>query len=85
MIFKEAVSNIARHSECTEAAIALHAHSGSLVLTLNDDGKGFDTAQPSEGNGLESMRHRAERMGGRLEVDSPSGEGTTVTLKAPLK
>lgn len=85
LIFKEAVSNIARHSKCTEADIELKAQGGSLVLKLSDNGKGFDTTRSFDGNGLVSMGHRAERLGGRLEVVSRNGEGTTVTLKTPLK
>jgi signal transduction histidine kinase/ligand-binding sensor domain-containing protein len=85
LIFKEAVSNIARHSKCTEADIALKAQAGRLELTLSDNGGGFDATGSFDGNGLVSMRNRAERMGGRLEVLSRNGEGTTVILKTPLK
>ncbi len=85
LIFKEAVSNIARHSKCTEAGIESRAQAGWLEVTLSDNGKGFDATRSFDGNGLASMRQRAERMGGRLEVLSRNGEGTTVTLKTPLK
>ncbi len=85
LIFKEAVSNIARHSKCTEADIALRAQAGRLELKLSDNGKGFDAAGSFDGNGLVSMRNRAERMGGSLEVRSSTGEGTTVILKTPLR
>ncbi|MEK6301795.1 MAG: two-component regulator propeller domain-containing protein [Acidobacteriota bacterium] len=85
LIFKEAISNIARHSKCTEADIILRAEAGWLEVKLSDNGRGFDVTGPVDGNGLVNMRHRAERMGGSLEVFSRNGEGTTVTLKTPLK
>ncbi|MEW6209437.1 MAG: two-component regulator propeller domain-containing protein [Acidobacteriota bacterium] len=83
LIFKEGVNNIARHSNCTEAGVELQARGGWLVLKLSDNGKGFDTRQANDGSGLASMRKRAARLGGRLEIAS-DGSGTTVILKAPL-
>jgi Signal transduction histidine kinase len=85
LIFKEAVNNIARHSECTQADIEFKGQGGWLVLKLKDNGKGFDTSRSFDGNGLVSMGRRAERLGGTLEVVSRNGEGTAVTLKTPLR
>ncbi len=85
LIFKEAVNNIARHSQCTRADTELEVQGGWLILRLNDNGTGFDTARSFEGNGLTSMSHRAKRMGGLLRVVSNDGEGTTLTLRIPLK
>jgi signal transduction histidine kinase len=84
LIFKESVNNIARHSLCAEAEIELQTRGGSLVLTLSDDGRGFNIAEASEGSGLESMRKRAARLGGKLDIVSSDGKGTTVTLQVPL-
>jgi signal transduction histidine kinase len=84
LIFKEGVNNIARHSGCTEAGIELQAGAGWLMLKLMDNGKGFDVAKESEGSGLASMRKRAARLGGRLDIVSHNGEGTTLTLRVPL-
>ncbi len=85
LIFKEAVNNIARHSQCTQADIEFTGQGGWLVLKLKDNGKGFDTSQPVDGNGLASLGRRAERLGGTLEVISRRGEGTAVILKTPLR
>jgi signal transduction histidine kinase len=85
LIFKEGVNNIARHSECTQAEVELSAQGGWLILKLSDNGKGFDTARSFDGNGLLSMHQRAERLGGELGVVSHDGDGTTLTLKTPLK
>lgn len=85
LIFKEAVNNIARHSECAQVDIEFKSQGGWLALKLKDNGKGFDTSRSFDGNGLVSMSRRAERLGGTLEVVSGNGEGTAVTLKTPLR
>ncbi len=85
LIFKEAINNIARHSGCAQADIEFKAQGGWLTLQLKDNGTGFDTNQSMDGNGLASMRRRAERLGGTLEIISHSGEGTSVILKTSLR
>ncbi|MEP6568350.1 MAG: two-component regulator propeller domain-containing protein [Acidobacteriota bacterium] len=84
-IVKEGVNNIARHSSCTEAAVILKKQGGWLILELRDNGKGFDPAQADQGNGLASMRERAARLGGELELNAASGRGTTLRLKVPVE
>jgi ligand-binding sensor domain-containing protein/signal transduction histidine kinase len=84
LTFKESVNNIVRHSQCTIANIELRAERGWLVLHLSDNGCGFDPASASEGNGLASMRQRAQKLGGSLDVSSPNGQGTEVILRVPL-
>jgi ligand-binding sensor domain-containing protein/two-component sensor histidine kinase len=83
-IVKEGVNNIARHSGCTEAAVILRVQSGSLLLELRDNGKGFVPLQANEGNGLASMRERARRLGGEFEVVTANGQGSTLRLVVPL-
>lgn len=85
LIFKEAVNNIVRHSGCARAEIELRVEGGTFVLTVRDDGRGFDPTSAAEGNGLMNMRARALAMGGQLDVDSGAGRGTTITLRASLK
>ena len=85
LIYKEAVNNTARHSQCTRADTELEVQGGRLILRLNDNGVGFDMTRSFDGNGLASMSHRAERLGGMLRVVSRNGEGTTLTLRIPLK
>jgi signal transduction histidine kinase/ligand-binding sensor domain-containing protein len=84
LIFKETINNMVRHSECNNANVELNVERGWLVLQMNDDGKGLDLPRTNEGNGLASMRQRAKKLGGTLEVVSPNGHGTTVTLRVPL-
>jgi ligand-binding sensor domain-containing protein/signal transduction histidine kinase len=83
LVFKEAVNNIARHSGCKSAEAMLKVERGMIILKLSDDGRGFDEARVAHGQGLDSMRRRAEKLGGRLEVISANA-GTTVILKAPV-
>ena len=72
-----------RHSGCTAADIEFQLTDDLLLLSLSDDGKGFDITRQNDGHGLMSMRERAKDIGGHLEVVSNQG-GTTVTLKAPV-
>jgi signal transduction histidine kinase/ligand-binding sensor domain-containing protein len=85
LIFKEAVNNAVRHSGCARTSIKLRVESGSLVLEVTDDGKGFNPAESGEGHGLASMVRRAESFGGTLEIISAQREGTTVRLRAPIR
>ena len=83
LIFKEVVNNAARHSDCSQVAIELRAEGLWLSLQIADDGVGFDTSIESEGQGLMSMRRRAQSLGGGLEIESHAGQGTTVRLRIP--
>ena len=83
-IFKESVNNIVRHAGCSEADITLAVENGWLLLRMRDNGKGFDPAQRFEGNGLESMRGRACKLGGEISVASEPDSGSQITLRVPL-
>jgi ligand-binding sensor domain-containing protein/two-component sensor histidine kinase len=83
MIFKEAVTNAARHSGCSNVEIELKLRRFQLELTINDDGGGFEIGQSVEGQGLASMKRRAARLGGELHIGSQIGAGTKVELKVP--
>jgi signal transduction histidine kinase len=80
---REALSNVSRHAEATTCRISLRRGEGSVVLEIDDDGRGFDTETTSWGMGLRNLRERAESLGGVLDVDSTSGEGTTVRATLP--
>ena len=84
LVFKEGINNIARHSGCQTAAAALKIERGTIILRLKDDGHGFDQANANYGQGLESIRRRAEKLGGQVEIISERGVGTTMTLTAPI-
>ena len=84
-IAQEALANVARHSGAKRAEVDLTYTADILTLRVADDGRGFDPAgDVGDGFGLQSMRERAERLGGRVNVESAPGEGTTVTCVCPL-
>jgi len=84
LIYKEAITNVARYSEATQVRVRLHCEGNRLKLVVQDNGKGFDTAQPKTrsggGNGLKNMRVRAEKIDATLTIEPEVGCGTTVTL-----
>jgi signal transduction histidine kinase len=80
-IAQEAFNNIARHARATQVTASLQYLSDRVMLTIEDDGKGFDpNAVPAERMGLRIMRERAEGMGAELRVESEPGRGTKVVV-----
>ena len=84
LIFKEAVNNAARHSHCSVIDIELKVDGSRLVLTVADNGEGFDRSIDSEGQGMTSMQRRAHRLKGTIDIASVKGVGTTVTVSIPI-
>ena len=89
-ITQEALTNVMRHSGAREVQILLARSGTHLRLQIRDDGQGFDPAQLTAEQGalsagVRGMRDRAELFGGRLEVNSACGEGTTVALSLPVE
>ncbi len=83
-IIREAVANALRHGSPEGVGIEVHRRSDRVEARVRDDGKGFDPATTERGMGLDSMRTRAERLGGTLGLFSEPGEGTTVSLSVPV-
>jgi signal transduction histidine kinase len=84
-IAQEALQNALRHAGARNVAVRLADGDGRLVLEVADDGAGFEPADPelrSRRLGLTSMEERAQRLGGRLDIRSSPGAGTTVRLEA---
>jgi ligand-binding sensor domain-containing protein/signal transduction histidine kinase len=84
LVFKEAVNNAARHSDCVRADVELRVEDARLILTISDNGRGFDPETRTEGAGLLSMRRRAADLGGELSLESLIGAGSRVRLTIPL-
>ncbi|HJZ76117.1 MAG TPA: two-component regulator propeller domain-containing protein [Vicinamibacterales bacterium] len=80
LIFKEGINNIVRHARATAVSVVLRQEGGTLTLVIADNGCGFDPASSTDGHGLKSMRDRASRLGGMLDVRSAVGAGTRLTL-----
>ena len=83
-IATEALTNVVRHAEASTVAVCVRQNGDRLMLTVQDDGTGFDPAVISGGLGVRGMRERAERLGGRFSVESNSTTGTLVRVEAPL-
>jgi signal transduction histidine kinase len=80
----EALQNIAKYAAASRAAITLRADAGTLTFSVADDGAGFDAARTALGAGLGNMSDRLSALGGRLEVTSAPGRGTTITGRLPV-
>ena len=79
----EALQNTAKYAHATQARICLQAQNGTLRFTVSDDGTGYDTRHTPMGSGLRNMADRLAALGGRLEVQSAPGQGTTITGHSP--
>jgi signal transduction histidine kinase len=85
-IAQEALHNALRHAQAERIELRMETRDGRLIVTVADDGVGFDPAEPglrSRRLGLTSMEERAWGLGGTLTVVSHAREGTTVTLEVP--
>jgi signal transduction histidine kinase len=84
-VVQEALVNAARHSGAVEVLVQLRTERRNLVLTITDDGVGFDVpAKWGKGLGLISMRERVEAAGGKLNVCATPGNGTRLEITVPI-
>ena len=85
-IAQEALTNVARHAKADHVNVRLSTESDDLMLSVHDDGRGFDVNHLAEfeGLGLAGMRERAALAGGKLEIHSQAGHGTLVRFMVPL-
>jgi signal transduction histidine kinase len=77
----EGLTNIAKYAHATAATLRLEADNGNVLLRVGDNGAGG--ADPSHGTGLRGLADRVEALGGKLELDSPPGQGTLLTASIP--
>jgi signal transduction histidine kinase len=85
-IAQEALRNVGRHAKANVVAVSLLRENGGIVLSVRDDGSGFDNSSNGDepSLGLASMRERVRLLGGRLEIESARGRGTSVVAWVPL-
>jgi signal transduction histidine kinase len=88
LIYKEAVNNALKYSGCKNIWVEINIHHHQLLLTVKDDGKGFDpqkvkTQNTLSGNGVRNMEMRAKEMKGTCKIES-GDEGTTIKLGFPI-
>jgi ligand-binding sensor domain-containing protein len=80
LIYKECLTNIVRHSGCSKVDIELGGSEGKKLLSIKDNGVGFDPAYIKKGSGLNSLNVRALRIKSSIKITSSPGEGTLVEL-----
>lgn len=85
LIFKEAINNIVKYANCSLVKIYFVKQKDLLLMRIIDNGIGFNTQQQTAGNGLHSMRHRAETLHGELQITSEVGTGTEIWLRFNIK
>ena len=88
---QEAVGNVRKHAHASHLELTVAKQDGNLVVTIRDDGQGFDVARVDSSYdqcgslGLLNMRQRAEMLNGTLSIESAVGQGTLVKLTVPLQ
>lgn len=85
-VCQEWINNVMKYSGCTQISVQLVQHEQELVITIEDDGKGFDTNSLiiSQGNGWKNIQSRLAMIHGFIDIDSmPARQGTTVVITIP--
>ena len=78
----EALTNASKHANATRAWVSLRVEDDTLLLSIRDDGAGG--ADASRGSGLTGLRDRMEALGGKMQIESPSGSGTLIEVEIPI-
>lgn len=86
-IIQELLNNIIKYAEAKEVLLQLSKNENQLSITIEDDGKGFDISgiKNKDGIGLHSMQNRIELLGGKMDIDSSLGNGTSINIELPIK
>jgi signal transduction histidine kinase len=85
-VLQESLTNAAKHSHATQIEVVLERERDDVVLTVEDNGKGFavDAPPPRGSFGLLGLRERATLVAGTVTIESRPGEGTRVELRVPV-
>jgi signal transduction histidine kinase len=81
---KEALNNVVRHARATEAELRITRTNNRLEIAIADNGCGFEAGKTPRGNGLANLSARLDGLGGRCDIETEPGKGTTVKLILPL-
>ncbi len=90
-VMQESLTNIYKHAEASQASISLKQRDGEIVLIVEDNGVGLNLSESQElfgkenGLGMRSMRERVELLGGRFEIESNPGKGTSLFARLPVE
>jgi signal transduction histidine kinase len=80
-VVSEALTNAAKHSGASAVEVVVTGRDGFVQVSIRDDGVGG--AAPGHGSGLIGLKDRVESLGGEIEIDSPSGSGTSLRVRIP--
>lgn len=84
-IVQELVNNIVKHAYAKEAIVQLMKNENTILLTVEDDGKGFDPNKiKTSGAGMRNIQSRVDYLKGQMEIDSKPGEGSTFIIQIPI-
>ena len=84
LAFKEALTNVVRHSGAKDVRLSINCADGELHMSIADNGRGLPTGVRTEDmDGVTNMRTRIEKLGGRFEISGEAGRGTTVQFNVP--
>lgn len=83
--FRETLGNVVKHSGASEVTVKILSENNHFSFTVDDNGCGFDLKNCSLGRGLNNLQQRADQSGGKFEVNSNSGEGTSVNFTITLR
>jgi ligand-binding sensor domain-containing protein/two-component sensor histidine kinase len=86
LMIKEAINNIIKHSNCTQANISIKYTHDHLLVKIYDNGKGFNTSETTYGNGLINLKERAQHINAYLEIQSQKEtSGTEIKIELKIK
>jgi len=82
---QEALTNIIKHAAASRVEVALLMDQDAVRVTVRDDGRGFDPAEPVEGFGLVGIRERVMLASGQVTIEAQVGKGTAITARVPVR
>ena len=84
-LMQEALNNVLKHAHASRVRMVTRHHGSYVEIRVEDDGDGFDLQSIQHGRGLKSQIKRAQRLGGKLRIDSSPGHGTRLSLRLPVE
>jgi signal transduction histidine kinase len=85
MTVKEALHNVVKHAQASEAHLHVSYENELLTIQIHDNGCGFETTRKPAGNGLGNMKRRLVEIGGTCHIESRAGGGTTVEMRLQVR
>ncbi len=81
---QESLTNISKHALAKAVAVEVHQHAGTIHLSIEDNGRGFNPSQNTTGFGLQGMRERTAALGGEFNLYSQPKAGCRISITFPL-